>query len=144
MYRVVCFILSLTPFPLNVCNYLISPNLGLALWGGPEFEKLCRFFHPGVRLIDFSPDERHVVTWSPQPMEKNHTIAVWDIKTGSRLRTFASPAIARAWPIFKWSPDGQFVARISKGHIFVYVGETMELLEKRKINIPNVQVRFVA
>ena len=31
---------------------------GVALWGGPEFERLARFGHNGVQLIDFSPCER--------------------------------------------------------------------------------------
>ena len=30
---------------------------GVALWGGPEFERQGRFGHNGVQMIDFSPCE---------------------------------------------------------------------------------------
>ncbi|TRY54818.1 hypothetical protein DNTS_001785 [Danionella cerebrum] len=38
---------------------------GIALWGGEKFKQIQRFSHQGVQLIDFSPCERYVVTWSP-------------------------------------------------------------------------------
>ena len=36
---------------------------GIALWGGPSWRRLCRFAHNGVKLIDFSPNERYLVTY---------------------------------------------------------------------------------
>ena len=39
---------------------------GVALWGGPGWAKLHRFQHVGVRLIDFSPCERFLVSYSLQ------------------------------------------------------------------------------
>lgn len=38
---------------------------GIALWGGDEFNRLQRFNHTNVQLMDFSPCERFVVTYSP-------------------------------------------------------------------------------
>ena len=40
---------------------------GIALWGGPNFERIQRFNHSNVQLMDFSPCERYVVTFSPVP-----------------------------------------------------------------------------
>ena len=38
---------------------------GIALWGGPGFQKIARLAHPGVQFIDFSPCEKYIVTFSP-------------------------------------------------------------------------------
>ena len=38
---------------------------GIALWGGEDFQRLHRLNHTNVQLIDFSPCERYVVTYSP-------------------------------------------------------------------------------
>src|SRR5437588_181488 len=41
---------------------------GIVLWGGPSWNKIIRFVHPGVKLIDFSLNERYLVTWSNEPI----------------------------------------------------------------------------
>lgn len=77
---------------------------GIRLWGGPSWSPLQKFAHPLVKLIDFSPNERYLVTWSNEPIvipegapqgpqypsqeDEGNSIAVWDIKTGNLLRTF--------------------------------------------------------
>ena len=38
---------------------------GIALWGGPGFQKIARLAHPGVQFVDFSPCEKYIVTFSP-------------------------------------------------------------------------------
>ncbi|KAH9081789.1 translation initiation factor eIF-3b [Lactarius deliciosus] len=79
---------------------------GIRLYGGPSFQLQARFFHPFVRLIDFSPCEQYLVTWSHEPIvvaenipkgprsfsaeDEGNNIAIWDIKTGHLLRTFLS------------------------------------------------------
>lgn len=40
---------------------------GAAIWGGPKFGQLMKFHHNNVKLVDFSPCERYLVTWSPVP-----------------------------------------------------------------------------
>lgn len=59
---------------------------GVALWGGPQFEQQMKFSHPGVQFIDFSPCEKYLVTYSPQP-DHNHQnpndqkrVIIWDIR----------------------------------------------------------------
>lgn len=42
---------------------------GVAIWGGPSWEKIARFVHPNVSMVDFSPSEKYLVTWSNEPFE---------------------------------------------------------------------------
>lgn len=119
---------------------------GVALWGGPTFNRINRFAHPEASLIDFSPNEKYLITWSRRPIEVpannasspftqddegNHVI-IWDILTGQPMRTFpmptpppssaATPAeaeerkkVAFSWPMFKWSGDERYFARVIPG-----------------------------
>ena len=104
-----------------------------------------------VKLIDFSPCENYLVTWSndvivvpegaqqgPQffsPEDEGHNIAVWDVKTGNLLRTFPTSypegedvKKQLQWPALKWSPDDKFVARVTPGQqISVYELPSMNL-----------------
>ncbi|KAI9317686.1 hypothetical protein BX666DRAFT_1939833 [Dichotomocladium elegans] len=133
---------------------------GIALWGGPSWAQIVRFYHPGVRLIDFSPNERYLVTWSTEPInlsripantrhpfsdydEGNQTI-VWDIKTGALLRTFPSTQSESQqktvrWPMFKWSPSDKYFARVVPGQqLSVYEAPSMTLLDKKSIKIDGI------
>ncbi|KAL1921130.1 uncharacterized protein VTP21DRAFT_10846 [Calcarisporiella thermophila] len=135
---------------------------GIALWGGPSWNKIVRFFHPGVRLINFSPGERYLVTWSPEPIhleylpadqrqfgpeDEGNQIFVWDIVTGALLRSFPAhpqkqdkqekPTVQ--WPIFKWSPSERYFARVTPGQqISVYEAPGMGLLDKKSIKVEGV------
>ena len=132
---------------------------GVALWGGPSFKSVNRFAHAEVKLIDFSPFERYLVTWSPKPIEAgrgasspfteddegNH-IAVWEVMSGRLLRTF--PMVGDngpegqkriVWPMFKWSPDEKFLGRVTPGQqISVYEVPSMGLLSKKSVKIEGV------
>lgn len=140
---------------------------GVALFSGPKFS-FKRFAHPGVSLVDFSPDEKYMVTWSPQPIhvpegmlqgpeyfaprDEGNRVAVWDVSTGHLLSTFPVekedlPASAKAngtvlnmpWPFLKWSGDGKYCARIQPGkRITVYELPTMQRLDKKSIDIEGV------
>ncbi len=37
---------------------------GVAVWGGPDFTRLCRYSHPLPQLIEFSPGEQYMMTYS--------------------------------------------------------------------------------
>ncbi|KLJ10927.1 eukaryotic translation initiation factor 3 subunit B [Blastomyces silverae] len=137
---------------------------GVQLWGGPQFTKQKQFPHPFVQLIDFSPGESYLTTWSPRPIqiEGPHPILsyeedgkhfiIWDIATGKPLRSFVShdvPAAAgpegevvkkkMAWPTFKWSSDEKYVARMLLGQsISVYELPRMNLLDRTSIKIDGV------
>jgi translation initiation factor 3 subunit B len=144
-------------------TYLTSIHAqGVQLWGGPSWSRHARFAHPYVNLVDFSPTEKYMVTWSNRPISipdeghpalsidddgKNYVI--WDINTGTPLRSFANLDMPKAeegrpppklqWPAFKWSADDQYVARLTQGQsISVYELPRMNLLDKTSIKIEGV------
>ncbi|GAA6042531.1 hypothetical protein JCM8097_004652 [Rhodosporidiobolus ruineniae] len=142
-------------------TYLATIHLqGVALWGGASFERINRFAHPEVKLIDFSSYERYLVTWSPRPIEPSNSplspftdedagnsVAVWDIVTGQLVRTFPMVGGGAAdelnkrivWPMFKWSPDEKYAARVTPGQqISVYETPSLGMLGKKSIKIEGV------
>ncbi|PWN87706.1 translation initiation factor eIF-3b [Acaromyces ingoldii] len=134
---------------------------GVQLWGGPSLDRFMRFSHPNVRLVDFSPSEKYLVTWSPEPIvvpdnaplgphffspdDEGNRVAVWEVRTGHLLRTFpvvqdeAGAVKGFSWPMLKWSGDDQYVARVQVGQqISVYELPSMGLLDKKSIKIEGV------
>jgi len=134
---------------------------GVRLWGGPSWKHQQRFAHPLVKLIDFSPCEQYLVTWSNEPIvvpegalqgpqyfspeDEGNNIAVWDIKSGDLLRTFSSDNGTVStkkqmhWPALKWSPDDKFVARVTAGQmISVHELPSMYLHGKKSLKIDGV------
>lgn len=115
-----------------------------------------------VKLIDFSPCENYIVTWSNDPIvvpegalqgpqyfspdDEGNNIAVWDIKSGDLLRTFSTnnetdPAQKKQmqWPALKWSPDDKYVARVTPGQmISVHELPSMYLQGKKSLKIEGV------
>jgi len=113
---------------------------GIALWGGPNFERIQRFNHSNVQLMDFSPCERYVVTFSPVPdsnAQEPSGIIIWDAKTGAKKRGFL--ASGGHWPVFKWSHDGQFVARSGNEVLSVYESPVFGLLDKKSVKIQGMK-----
>jgi translation initiation factor 3 subunit B len=46
-------------------NYLATMHRqGVAVWGGPSFQRLARYSHQNVQLIEFSPAEKYLMTYS--------------------------------------------------------------------------------
>jgi translation initiation factor 3 subunit B len=138
-------------------SYLASVHRqGIALWGGREMERLNRYHHPGVRFLDFSPNETYLVTFSPDalpaptpekpwgPESIGHHVIVWSVRTGRILRTFplSTEEIASKnipWPLFKWSWDEKYFGRIvSNSKITVYETPEMGLVDKKSIPLPGV------
>ena len=148
-------------------TYLLSMHAqGIQLWGGKSWGRQKRFAHPGCNLVDFSPSEKYVCTWSHRPIsvDENHPVLsadddgnnyiIWDIATGKPLRSFKTldmPTVAQdeagqpikkklQWPAFKWSADDNFVARMTPGQsISVYELPSMRLLDKHAVKIESVQ-----
>jgi len=145
-------------------TYLTSMHQqGVQLWGGPSWTRQKRFAHPFVNLVDYSPGEKYLTTWSNRPIsvpEEGHpslsvdddgkNYVIWDIETGKPLRSFANldvpgteegqPAKRKVqWPAFKWSSDDKYVARLNQGSsISVYELPKMVLLDKTSIKIEGV------
>lgn len=144
-------------------KYLFSlfPN-GVQCWGGPKFDRISRFYHPSVALIDCSPNEKYLVTLSPQPIAMpakddpnratfpfkpesvGHKLVIWDIETGLAVKTFALPPNLEnrpnmPWPLIKWSFDSKYCARMGPNAIAVYdVEKSFSLLDKKLVKIPGV------
>ncbi|KAF2156786.1 translation initiation factor eIF-3b [Myriangium duriaei CBS 260.36] len=138
---------------------------GVQLWSGSQWQRSKRLAHPGVNLVDFSPNEAYITTWSHRPLqvEEGHPILsleedgknyiIWDVATEKPIRSFTTldvpgPTHDEAgnpvkkklqWPAFKWSADAKYVARMTPGQsISVYELPRMNLLEKTSIKIEGV------
>lgn len=135
---------------------------GVQCWGGPEFKNLKRLTHINVRLIDFSPSERYLVTLSPEPIKlppadhpkratfpfgpesEGHKLVIWDIATGLPVRTFALPPHLEqksemVWPLVKWSYDDKYVARMGPNALAIYdTADDFSLLDKKPIKIDDI------
>lgn len=135
----------------------------MRIWGGSSWKQQQQFAHPLVKLIDFSPCEQYLVTWSNEPIvvhegakqgpqylspdDEGNNMAVWDIKSGHLLRTFSTLVDGETptnkkqihWPALKWSPDDKFVARLTRGQmISVYEVPGMHLHGKKSLKIEGV------
>jgi hypothetical protein len=106
-------------------------RMGIILFGGPQWQKLAKFGHEGVKLVDFSPCERYLVTWSPTT-EFTRAIVVWDVSTGAQMRAFPGPKDMSQvqWPVFKWSHNDAMMARLGDDCIHIYETATMKLLKE--------------
>lgn len=114
---------------------------GVALWGGKSWERLVRFVHPGVKLIEFSPEENYVITWSNVPPQgTDHNLRIWDVRSGKLLRGFPTPdAKQLGWPLFRWSPDDKYVARMAKDVLAVYELPNLQLVGGKPIKIDGIK-----
>ncbi|OLL26854.1 Eukaryotic translation initiation factor 3 subunit B [Neolecta irregularis DAH-3] len=147
-------------------TFLVSiHSQGLQIWGGPSWKRIHRFAHPGINLVDFSPKERYVVTWSDEPLRlppANHParanlpfseddegkqLFIWDVQTGAILRSFPTPAhevskgVAQkiSWPLMKWSIEEKYFARVTPGQqLSIYEAPGMGLLDRKSIKIESI------
>ena len=65
---------------------------GVKLWGGEQFHAQAKFMHPQVEEISFSPCERYLITYRNADASldnPNDAIAVWDVRTAEKLKSFA-------------------------------------------------------
>ncbi|KAI3742980.1 hypothetical protein L1987_60681 [Smallanthus sonchifolius] len=130
---------------------------GAAVWGGAStFNRLMRYAHPQVKLIDFSPGEKYLVTCSShEPSNPGDThrvlLNIFDVRTGKVMRDFKGSADEFAiggtggftgvsWPVFKWGggKEDKYFARMGKNFISVYETETFGLIDKKSIKVENV------
>mmetsp|Transcript_1195 Transcript_1195/g.1832 ORF Transcript_1195/g.1832 Transcript_1195/m.1832 type:complete len:753 (-) Transcript_1195:150-2408(-) len=133
----------------------LIPAKGVILWGGDTYEKLGRFPSPGVHFVLFSPQERYLLT-SSENRRDPQAIKIFDLHTQKLLRAF--PMYPQDFlteeqeealkfknfdavpppPLFQWSHDDQYIARMGKGLISIYELSTMKLLDKRSLNAEGI------
>merc|ERR1719369_1457146 len=115
---------------------------GIALWGGEDFHQVSKFSHQGVQFIEFSPCEKYLVTFSPTADTKSEepiAVVVWDSRTGAKKRAFHSEQ-PPVWPIFKWSHDDQYFARMTQdGTLSIYETPGCGLLDKKSIKVSGMR-----
>jgi translation initiation factor 3 subunit B len=130
---------------------------GAAVWGGATtFNRLMRYAHPQVKLIDFSPGEKYLVTYSSHepsnPRDANRVVInIFDVRTGKVMRDFKGSAddfaiggtvgvMGVSWPVFKWSGgrDDKYFARMGKNVLSVYETERFSLVDKKSIKVENI------
>jgi translation initiation factor 3 subunit B len=124
--------------------YLASLNsYGVVLWAGNTFQEVKRFPHSQVSHIEFSPCDRYLLTFSSskQGSETVQIFSIWDVFSGQELRSFRTAN--EDWGIFKWSPSGNYLARISEGAISVYHSEDMQLLTDSTGNKTSIKLAGV-
>ncbi|CAG2167862.1 unnamed protein product [Oppiella nova] len=115
---------------------------GIALWGGEEFTQMARFAHESVTFIDFSPCEKYITTLSQALVVANdpNAIIIWDIRTQTKKRGFsADPQQQLIWPIFKWSFDDKYFARINADSLSIYETPSFGLLDKKSLKIAGIR-----
>jgi len=120
-------------------------RLGIMLWGGPSWKKMLKVNHGGVRLIDFSPCENFLITWSPES-DQAAALIVWDIRTGEKKRAFQGckePGAEMPWPAFTWSFDDAYFARLADDCIHVYESSSMKLIRDKDDKRTSIKVEGV-
>ncbi|KAK9090555.1 hypothetical protein Sjap_023732 [Stephania japonica] len=130
---------------------------GAAVWGGANtFNRLKRYAHPQVKLIDFSPGEKYLVTYSshePSNPRDMHRVVlnIFDVRTEKPMRDFKGSADEFAiggtggvagvsWPVFRWGggKEDKYFARLGRNMISVYETETFSLIDKKSIKVDSV------
>ncbi|KAI3905116.1 hypothetical protein MKX01_017362 [Papaver californicum] len=130
---------------------------GAAVWGGAAtFDRLSRYAHPQVKLIDFSPGEKYLITYSshePSNPRDTHRVIlnIFDVRSGKVMRDFKGSADEFAtggtggvsgvsWPVFRWGggTDDKYFAKLGKNVISVYETETFTLIDKKSLKVENV------
>ncbi|THD25765.1 Eukaryotic translation initiation factor 3 subunit B [Fasciola hepatica] len=119
---------------------------GAILWVGEKFQRLGRFPHQGVKMIDFSPMERFMVSLSPSAQssvtgeDQDRPMAdviIWDVQRCVSRREFTVPV--ESYPAFKWSYNDAYFACLREGYVVIYETETFRLLDKKRIGGGNIR-----
>ncbi|UYV80643.1 EIF3B [Cordylochernes scorpioides] len=108
---------------------------GAAVWGDVGFRQISRFCHPNFSFLHFSPRENYLVTMC------STNIIIWNIwlKKKMRIFTLEDNLKTATWPIFKWSHDEKYFARIGVNTLNIYETPSFGLLEKKNIAIKGIR-----
>ncbi|KAM9967371.1 hypothetical protein ACTFIW_001455 [Dictyostelium discoideum] len=130
----------------NTGSYLVTfhPD-GIALYGGKDWIQVNLFEHRGVQLVDFSPEDKYLITFAPIASDNPNSpksIVVWDVRSGKKLRSFLAPPKEQfTWPAFQWSAKDKYIARIEqleKG-INIYETPSMNLLDDKIFEVKGIK-----
>jgi len=155
-------------------------NEGILLWAGSDWSTCARFGHKNVSFIQFSPMENFFISYSmdiavdevaernPRNKKKEKTrktkkkaskaIIIWDILAQKSRRPLEAEWSFEygKWPIFKWSYDDSYFARMGSSKwpdnprevmpdgllysdkLTIFESKTMKKLTKRSFSIPHI------
>ncbi|VDN60414.1 unnamed protein product [Dracunculus medinensis] len=121
-------------------------RMGVVLWAGEKFNRFNRFQHENVMMVDFSPCERFLITYSP-PSEKRwrddpNSLRIFEIETGEMRRgMMLDNTQMSSWPYFQWSFDEKYFACIKPGGngISVYETENFTLMDKKHVQVDGLR-----
>uniref|UniRef100_A0A0G4HRS4 Eukaryotic translation initiation factor 3 subunit B n=1 Tax=Chromera velia CCMP2878 TaxID=1169474 RepID=A0A0G4HRS4_9ALVE len=104
-------------------SYLVTfHKQGIALWAGPDFQKVTKFEHSLVSAVCFSPDEEYLCSWDGVSAKDGGQVFVWNVRTGKKLTAFPTPSVNprsdKAPPVL-WSPDSKYLARCSTDEVVI-------------------------
>lgn len=108
---------------------------GIKLWGDEFFVAQGRYLHKGVELLEFSPCENYMVTYNFSNYDSAEAIIVWDVRSGSKIRTFSlkDPREVGFWAQGEVTEEkgGKKTERVLKGRICSYdpSNSTFKLME---------------
>lgn len=145
-------------------TYLFTVHArGIQIWGRRDeegitkWDMVMRFEHQNVTQAAFSPCEKYLVTFNATDPERDdkrnpRALVIWDVLTGRRKRGFLGPPRQLLgpegqipWPIFQWSQDDKYFARVqelpnsagtSTLGISVYETPSMGMLDKKSFRAP--------
>jgi len=67
---------------------------GITLWGQKEWKRIFRVPHSGVFQLDFSPQERYLITisssFTDETAKTPKALVIWETKTGKKKKSFHS------------------------------------------------------
>lgn len=116
---------------------------GVALWGGPSWQKIARYPHQGVKLLDFSPCEAFLITWSPHDPHRTAepNLLVWDIVAQKLAKGFIhdEPMEPETWPALKWSFDDRYFVRVQPDVLAIYETQTFAVLDKKPMAVAGIR-----
>jgi translation initiation factor 3 subunit B len=131
--------------PLGSYLATLVPSKGVILWGGATYEKIARFPAPGVDTVMFSPQENYILVSNNQRNDPA-AVKVFSIESGKLLRSFPLfppkflPENATKEelqqippPLFQWSHDDRYLARMGTDMISIYETPSMKLLDQRSL-----------
>jgi len=129
-------------------SYLVTFNeKGFTLYGGSSFVEIAFFEHPAVKKVEFSPDEKYVLSFNGTVLEapNSENYIVWSVDLREKIRAFKAEQ-NETWGSFKWNFDGKYIAKMGKNLLSVYKLPGMTLLEDSATQkgasfaIPNIQI----
>lgn len=128
-------------------SYLVTfHDLGFALWGGKNFEKLNFFKHPEVQNVEFSSCETYAISFNgtvnDAPNSENYI--VWRVAAAYKIRSFKATQ-GETWGCYKWSFDSKYLASVGNDLLNIYELPSCQRIldpqtqKRAPLKIPNVQ-----